>query len=83
MTVEVGPDKTAFKIHKDLLVFYSDYFRGAFNGSFQEAVEGKLSLPDECVFVSRPVNITDNHTHRPRHKHTEPMQSTEEAENKT
>ncbi|THY77887.1 hypothetical protein D6C95_09884 [Aureobasidium pullulans] len=56
VTVEVGPDKTAFKIHKDLLVFYSDYFRGAFNGSFQEAVEGKLSLPDECVDVFNAFN---------------------------
>lgn len=34
-------------IHKDLLVFYSDYFRGAFNGTFKEATEGKVSLPDE------------------------------------
>jgi hypothetical protein len=33
-------------IHKDLLTFYSDFFRGAFNGSFIEAAEGKLSLPD-------------------------------------
>lgn len=33
-------------IHKDLLCFYSDYFRGALNGSFKEAIEGKISLPD-------------------------------------
>lgn len=29
-----------------MLCFYSDYFHRAFNGSFKEAVEGKLSLPD-------------------------------------
>ncbi|KAH0341168.1 hypothetical protein KCU81_g6447, partial [Aureobasidium melanogenum] len=47
ITVEVGPEKKAFVIHKNLLVFYSDYFRSAFNGSFKEATEGKISLPDE------------------------------------
>ncbi|CAD0092595.1 unnamed protein product, partial [Aureobasidium mustum] len=44
--IEVGPQKKAYSIHKDLLCFYSDYFHRAFNGSFKEAVEGKLSLPD-------------------------------------
>lgn len=36
-------------VHKDLLTFYSDYFRGALNGSFREAIESKISLPDVCV----------------------------------
>ncbi|THW88337.1 hypothetical protein D6D15_06065 [Aureobasidium pullulans] len=45
VTVEVGPERS-FAIHKDLLCFYSDYFRAAFNGSFKEAAEGKISLPD-------------------------------------
>ena len=47
MVVEVGLEKQAFSIHKDLLCFYSDYFRGAFDSGFKEAVEGKLSLPTE------------------------------------
>ncbi|CAD0115154.1 unnamed protein product [Aureobasidium uvarum] len=38
-------------MHKDLLTFYSDYFRGAFDGSFKEAAERKLSLPDERVDI--------------------------------
>ncbi|KAH0378260.1 hypothetical protein KCU92_g8812, partial [Aureobasidium melanogenum] len=46
VTIEVGSEKKKFVIHKDLLTFYSDFFRGAFNGSFIEAAEGKLSLPD-------------------------------------
>ncbi|KAG9644618.1 hypothetical protein KCU64_g11259, partial [Aureobasidium melanogenum] len=46
VTDEVGPEKKAFVIHKDLLFFYSDHFRTAFKGSFKEAIEGKLSLPD-------------------------------------
>ncbi|KAG9954075.1 hypothetical protein KCU85_g605, partial [Aureobasidium melanogenum] len=47
VTVEVGPQKQAFSIHKDLLCFYSDYFRGAFEGSFKEAVDGKIWLEKE------------------------------------
>ncbi|KAG9672397.1 hypothetical protein KCU99_g6937, partial [Aureobasidium melanogenum] len=46
VTIKVGSEKKKFAIHKDLLTFYSDFFRGAFNGSFIEAAEGKLSLPD-------------------------------------
>jgi hypothetical protein len=56
VTVEVGTKKKAFIIHKDLLVFYSDYFRGAFNGSFSEATKGKISLADERVDVFNVVN---------------------------
>ncbi|KAI5251711.1 putative autophagy protein Apg5 [Aureobasidium subglaciale] len=47
VTVEVGAEKKRFTIHKNLLCFYSDYFRGAFNGNFKEANEKKISLPDE------------------------------------
>jgi hypothetical protein len=54
--VEVGAVKRTFMIHKDLLVFYSDYFRGAFNGSFSEAKKGKITLSDERVDVFRVVN---------------------------
>ncbi|KEQ74392.1 hypothetical protein M436DRAFT_80821 [Aureobasidium namibiae CBS 147.97] len=45
--IEVGSKKKIYVIHKDLLRFYSDYFRGAFSGSFKEAIEGKVSLPEE------------------------------------
>ncbi|KAG9673264.1 hypothetical protein KCU95_g16838, partial [Aureobasidium melanogenum] len=47
VTVEVGPQKQAFSIHKDVLCFYSDYFRGASEGSFKEAVDGKIWLEKE------------------------------------
>ncbi|KEQ71847.1 hypothetical protein M436DRAFT_50601, partial [Aureobasidium namibiae CBS 147.97] len=56
VTVEVGAEKKAFLIHKDLLIFYSDYFRGAFDGSFSEAAKGKLFLVDERVNVFSIVN---------------------------
>ncbi|KAI5206363.1 hypothetical protein E4T39_02519 [Aureobasidium subglaciale] len=47
VTVEVGAENKGFTIHKNLLCFYSDYFRGAFNGNFKEANEKKMSLPDD------------------------------------
>lgn len=56
VTIEVGPEKKAFIIHKDLLCFYSDYFRAAFNGSFKEAIDGKLSLPNEKAELFDIVN---------------------------
>jgi hypothetical protein len=45
-----------FLIHKDIIIFYSEYFRGAFNGNFSEAVERKISLADERVDVFSIVN---------------------------
>jgi hypothetical protein len=46
VTLIVGKEKKAYNLHKDLLCFYSDYLRAAFNGSFKEAAERKLELPD-------------------------------------
>jgi hypothetical protein len=46
VTLIVGKEKKAYTLHKDLLCFYSDYFRAAFNGSFKEASARKLELPD-------------------------------------
>ncbi|KAI4719678.1 hypothetical protein E4T48_04136 [Aureobasidium sp. EXF-10727] len=56
VTIEVGPEKKAFVIHKGLLCFYSDYFRAAFNGSFKEAIEAKLSLREESADLFYIVN---------------------------
>ncbi|THZ18857.1 hypothetical protein D6C91_05343 [Aureobasidium pullulans] len=46
VTLVVGRSKKAYTLHKDLLCFYSDYFRAAFNGSFKEAAERKIELSD-------------------------------------
>lgn len=46
MTIIVGKEKKAYTLHKDLLCFYSDYFRAALNGNFKEATERKLELLD-------------------------------------
>jgi len=46
VTLIVGKEKKAYNLHKDLLCFYSDYFRAAFNGSFKEAADRKLELPN-------------------------------------
>lgn len=49
--MSVGPSKQDFTVHKELLGFYSDFFRAAFNGSFKEATEGRIELPDTQVDV--------------------------------
>ncbi|KAI4851213.1 hypothetical protein E4T44_02270 [Aureobasidium sp. EXF-8845] len=46
VTLIVGKEEKAYTLHKELLCFYSDYFRAAFNGSFKEATERKIELPD-------------------------------------
>ncbi|TIA16451.1 hypothetical protein D6C81_05943 [Aureobasidium pullulans] len=46
VTVVVGTEEDSFVVHKGLLCFYSDFFRAAFNGSFEEATERKIKLPD-------------------------------------
>lgn len=56
MTIEIGVEKIAFMIHEDLLVYYSDYFRGASSGSFKEATEGRLAPPEEKVNVFKVFN---------------------------
>jgi len=49
VTLIVGKEKKAYTLHKDLLCFYSDYFRAALNGNFKEAAERKLELPDVAI----------------------------------
>lgn len=51
-SVVVGPARREFVVHKDLLIFYSDYFRAAFDGSFSESITSKIELLDtsEAVF---------------------------------
>ncbi|KAH0290143.1 hypothetical protein M436DRAFT_65314 [Aureobasidium namibiae CBS 147.97] len=46
VTLLVGANKELYTCHKDLLCFYSDFFRAAFDGSSKEAVERKIELPD-------------------------------------
>lgn len=38
-------------VHKELLCFYSDYFRKAFTGSSEEASENKITLSDVSVEI--------------------------------
>jgi hypothetical protein len=46
VTLIVGKEKKPYTLHKELLCLYSDDFRAAFNGSFKEATERKIELPD-------------------------------------
>ena len=49
--MRVGHAKTVFKIHKQLLLNSSPYFKAVFDGNFIEAKEQTLDLPDEDVIV--------------------------------
>lgn len=44
-------------LHKGLLCFYSDFFRAAFEGSFKEANEGKIELPDATVDIFETLQV--------------------------
>ncbi|KAI4743409.1 hypothetical protein E4T50_06207 [Aureobasidium sp. EXF-12298] len=66
----VGPNKEKYNLHKGLLCFYSDFFRAAFKGSFKEAEEGKIELPDvgtevfeafQVWLYSRSLRVSENH----------------------
>ena len=49
--VKVGPSKTPFNMHKDLLCSAAPYFKAAFNGNFPEAKSAVLELPEEDVVM--------------------------------
>lgn len=51
VTLVIGTFKIQYTLHKGLLRFYSDFFRAAFNGSFKEASERKIELPEVDVDV--------------------------------
>ena len=55
ITIEVGPEKTKFHVHKGLLVYYSAYFRGALEGNFKEAKEHTIYMDDEDANLFRLV----------------------------
>ena len=54
-TIEVGTgeNRQTFYIHRDLLLFYSGYFKGALNGGFAEANSGivKPNTEEPAVFA--------------------------------
>lgn len=49
MVIYVGPKKTKFNLHENLLCDKSEYFRTAFRSSFKEAEEKTLSMPEDSV----------------------------------
>ncbi|KAF2431833.1 hypothetical protein EJ08DRAFT_165970 [Tothia fuscella] len=46
VTVEIGPDREAFHVHKDLLTACSPYFKAAFEGGFKEAAEKSIHIDE-------------------------------------
>ena len=54
VVVEIGSMGKKYYLHKSLLVFHSEYFRKALQGSWKEAKEGIVRIDDiepaECTF---------------------------------
>jgi hypothetical protein len=46
VTVEVGPDRKRFLIHKALLVHHSEYFAAATRGPWKDTQDGVVPLHD-------------------------------------
>src|ERR1041384_375834 len=42
----VGEEEKPFMVYKELVCFHSEYFRGAFEGSFRESEEKSIVLDD-------------------------------------
>ena len=47
VAVLVGPDKTKFSLHKNLICACSPFFKRAFEGDFAEAKSQQMELPEE------------------------------------
>ena len=47
VTFYVGPDKVVFHVHQNLVFDASPVFKAAFSGSFKEASERSMSLPED------------------------------------
>ena len=47
MTIFVGPARTKWSLHENLLSATSDFFRTAFNGGFKESADDTLALPED------------------------------------
>lgn len=47
VTILAGPNEEAFKFPRDLLSYYSPFFKACFNGNFKEGKEGILRLPED------------------------------------
>lgn len=51
VTLVVGTFEILYTLHKGLLCFYSDFFRAALNGSFKEAKDRRIELPEVDIDV--------------------------------
>jgi hypothetical protein len=49
VAIYVGPKKTKFNLHENLLCDKSEYFKTAFRSGFKETQEKTLSIPEDSV----------------------------------
>lgn len=47
VTILVGPSRTTWRLHENLLSSSSDFFRSAFNSGFKETFDDQLTLPED------------------------------------
>lgn len=50
-TVLVGPNKTRFVVHQELLTYHSEFFRAALTGRFKEAEEKTVVLQKDSPLI--------------------------------
>jgi len=46
ITIDVGPDHQKYRIYKELISYYSEYFRNALKKPWKEADDRIVELPD-------------------------------------
>jgi hypothetical protein len=51
--LRVGRDRVPIMVHKELLCYYSEFFRGAFEGGFRESEEKSLRLANVDLRIFR------------------------------
>ncbi|KAI9738795.1 MAG: hypothetical protein M1834_008302 [Cirrosporium novae-zelandiae] len=49
--VEIGPESIPFWVHKEIICSQSPFFHVAFNGSFKEAIDQAIKLPEDSPEV--------------------------------
>ncbi|KAI9877699.1 MAG: hypothetical protein M1830_003106, partial [Pleopsidium flavum] len=51
LIITVGSEAQPLKVHRDLICFYSHFFRAALRSPFKKSLDGKVHLPDDPVEV--------------------------------
>jgi len=47
ITIEIGPQRTPYLLHRRLLIRHSKYFKAALEGSFNEVTTNEVNIGDD------------------------------------